>query len=108
MKKKDRSQEDILGQSWWHRPITPALRKLRQASEVILGYMAICCLKNLKMHYGCENAINILSEKVPEALMAHQRQQIEPGSAEDAGHTGHAKNEQWGPRRAGHQEKKQC
>lgn len=87
---KDRSQE---GQSWWHRHVTPALRELRQESEVILGYMAICCLKkNLKMRYGCENANNIRSEKEPEVLMAHQRQQIEPGSVEDAGHTGHAKN----------------
>lgn len=56
--------------------------------------------KNLKVHYGCENANNIQSEKAPEVLMAHRRQQIERGSAEipeDAGHTGHAKNDQRGP-----------
>lgn len=47
--------------------------------------------------------------------MADERQQIESGTQqrlqsedEDAGHTAHAQNEQWGPRRAGHQEEKQC
>lgn len=81
-KERDRSQEDVLGRSWWYRPVTPALRRLRQEFEVILGYMAKCCLKNLKVHYGCENANNIQSEKEPEVLMADQRQQRERGSVE--------------------------
>lgn len=79
---RDKDQEDILGRSWWYRPVTPTLRRLGQEFEVILCYTAKCCLKNLKVHYGCENANNIQSEKEPEVLMADWRQQIERGSSE--------------------------
>lgn len=64
---------------------------------VILGYMMRSCLKNLKMHYGYENANNIESGKKKKALkglMGDQSQWTETRGKLQSEDTGHTKNEQ--------------
>lgn len=78
-------------------PSTRETKAEDEKFEVILGYTGRSCLKNLKLHYGCENARSTEGEKALEGLLADGSQQTE-GSAETTErgceHTGHTRHEQ--------------